>query len=373
MRFVLATLWFERRRFLPAGLAVAFSALLVAIQCGLLVGTFSAVSLPVDRTRADLWVGGPNVVSVDVNRRISADRLRQRLPGAEVIAVEPYIQEFAFWQRPDGATELVIVVGARLEPDALGRVAELTPDLCARLREPGAVVIDEADAGRLGGPGVGAKAEISGRAVRVVGMVRGLRGLSGPYVFCSEQTARSILNMPDGQASFLLARCRCPADAAAAAARLEAAYPGELSALTAGDLSRRSRWHWLTKTGGGIALLCAAALGLLVGAVITGQTLSAATAASVREFAVLRALGTPRRTLAAVVMAQSVTIGVAGTLVAIPLVYGLAHVAGWFNARATVGPELMAGSAAVTLGMSVLAGVSALRTLRLADPVLLLR
>ena len=54
MSFALATLWFERRRYLPAVLAVAFSALLVALQLGLLIGTFSMVSVPIDHTRADL-------------------------------------------------------------------------------------------------------------------------------------------------------------------------------------------------------------------------------------------------------------------------------------------------------------------------------
>jgi putative ABC transport system permease protein len=372
MRFVLATLWFERRRFLPAGLAVAFSALLVALQCGLLVGTFSAVSLPVDRTRADLWIGGPNVACVDTNRPIPADRWRQRL-GAEAVAVESYVQDFGYWRRPDGGTELVLVVGGRLAPDALGRIADLTPELCSRLAEPGAVVLDATAFDRLGVAAVGDRAEVNGRTVRVAGTVRGLKGLQGPYLFCSPRTARDLLNTPDDRASFLLVKLAHPEEASAVAARLEAAYPGQLSAWSAGDLSARSRRHWLTKTGGGIALLCAAALGLIVGAVITGQTLKAATAASVREFAVLRALGTPRRRIAAVVLGQSLLIGVLGTAAAIPLVYGLAEAVRWLNARAAVSPELMAGTAAITLGMSALAGLSALRTLRLSNPVLLLR
>ena len=68
--------------------------------------------------------------------------------------------------------------------------------------------------------------------------------------------------------------------------------------------------HWLTKTKAGIALGYAAALGLLVGAVVTSQTLYAATAASLREYAVLRALGIPRWRMAMAVMAQSFWVGV---------------------------------------------------------------
>ena len=59
MSYSLATFWYERQRFLPGVLAVAFSALLIALQCGLLLGLFSITSIPIDHTQADVWVGGP--------------------------------------------------------------------------------------------------------------------------------------------------------------------------------------------------------------------------------------------------------------------------------------------------------------------------
>ena len=43
MSYSLAPLWYERQRFLPGVLAVGFSALLIALQCGLLLGLFSIV------------------------------------------------------------------------------------------------------------------------------------------------------------------------------------------------------------------------------------------------------------------------------------------------------------------------------------------
>ena len=38
MSYSLATLWHDRQRYLPGMLAVAFSAVLIALQCGLLLG-----------------------------------------------------------------------------------------------------------------------------------------------------------------------------------------------------------------------------------------------------------------------------------------------------------------------------------------------
>src|SRR6185437_8157003 len=89
-------------------------------------------------------------------------------------------------------------------------------------------------------------------------------------------------------------------------------YQRKISAFTATDFSNHSQIHWLTKTKAGIALGLAAALGLLVGAVVTSQTLYSATVASLKEYAVLRALGIPRWRMALMVMAQAFWVGVIG-------------------------------------------------------------
>src|SRR3954447_3858401 len=64
MPYSLTTLWHDRQRFLPGVLAVAFSALLISLQFGLLLGLFSITSLPIDRARADFGVGAPGVGGV---------------------------------------------------------------------------------------------------------------------------------------------------------------------------------------------------------------------------------------------------------------------------------------------------------------------
>src|SRR5438309_1651240 len=70
MGYALATLWHDRSRYLPGIGAVAFSAVLIALQCGLLLGLFSITSIPIDHTRADIWIGSPEVLSVDLGRPI---------------------------------------------------------------------------------------------------------------------------------------------------------------------------------------------------------------------------------------------------------------------------------------------------------------
>src|SRR5688572_151858 len=127
MSYSLATLWHERQRFLPGILAVAFSSLLIALQGGLLLGLFSITSIPIDHTRADIWMGAPDVLSVDLGQTIRSSHVA-RLAGTKgIVHAEPYLQGFAYWAKPRGGRELCMVIGSRLESNALGVVNELTP------------------------------------------------------------------------------------------------------------------------------------------------------------------------------------------------------------------------------------------------------
>src|SRR5947209_11362103 len=127
MSYSLATLWYERQRFLPGVLAVAFSCLLIALQCGLLLGLFSITSLPIDETNADVWVGHPEVPSVDLGRPIPASWEAYLAAMPEVERTEIYTQGFAYWDKPTGGSELCILIGSRLSDDALGAVNVLAP------------------------------------------------------------------------------------------------------------------------------------------------------------------------------------------------------------------------------------------------------
>ncbi len=376
MSYSLATLWYERSRYLPGVLAVAFSALLIALQCGLLLGLFSITSLPIDHSHADIWMGAPKVLSVDLGESIRTSIFARLENQPEVSRTEVFLQGFSYWAKPNGGRELCMIIGSDLSDDALGRMNELGPDLRSKLSEPDAVVIDESDVNRLGMKGVGDVAEVAGprgpRMVKVVGLTRGLKSLAGPYVFCSYDTARQHLTVLPGQTTYILGKCRNAGDAAAVVERLKKEYTDQ-SAFTSDEFSYRSRMHWLTKTKAGVALGYAAALGLLVGAVVTYQTLSAAVKGSLREYAVLRALGIPRWRMAMAVMAQSFWVGVIGVGLSFPAVYTLSFQAGRMGLDVILPWQLLVMATTVTLTMALLSGLLALRTLRQVEPAMLLR
>jgi putative ABC transport system permease protein len=375
VNFALTTLWHDRWRFLPGMLAVAFSALLILLQWGLLLGLFSLTSVPIDRAGADVWVGHSSVVSVDLGRPIP-DQWEGRLASQpEVERTEGYLMSIVMLDKQSKRSELCTVIGVRLDEDSLGAPVSLAPALRRQLTELGSVAIDPADTTRLGLARDGDTAEISNRRVRVVGHLPAgnLRSLGTPYLLCSVETARYLIaGLARDETIFILGRCRSPEDAQAVARRLRQCYP-EMAAYTAGELAEMTRLHWLTESKAGIAAGWTALLGLVVGLAITAQTLYSAMLAARREFAVLDALGIPRRRLAGAVLVQSFWVGVIGLVLAVPAAYGLAGLADRLGARVLLPPGLVLVACAATLAMAMVSGLIALRSLRFVEPAQLLR
>jgi putative ABC transport system permease protein len=143
--------------------------------------------------------------------------------------------------------------------------------------------------------------------------------------------------------------------------------------MTREEFARRTQSYWLVKTNAGVILMFIAALGLFVGAVITGQTLYAATVAARREFAVLRALGIPRWRIGGLVIAQSFGVAALGVAIAHPICVGIAQAALARGIEAKLPGWLLTATAVFVIGIAVAAGSFALRSLRLAEPEVLLR
>jgi putative ABC transport system permease protein len=372
--YSLIILWRDRRRYLPAVLAVALSDLLITIQTGLLLGALAVLSLPIDHSRADIWVASPGVLSLELGYPIPESWRSIPASMPEVEETECYCYGFSYWRKPAGGSEVCCVIGSKLSDSALGAVSDLTPQMRALMAEPGAVVVDESELGRLGLSGVGGSAEVAGRRVRVVGLVRRLKSVGPPLIFCSLRTARLLQplfrDFPR-HTMYVLARCRDPRDADSIVRRLN--RRSDVSAFTRDEFSVRTRRYWATSTKAGIGMGFTAFLCLLVGLAITSQTLYAATVASLRELAVLRALGIPRRRVAGLVVAQSFWIGLCGIGVAVPMIVGLAAGVADTGAQVLLPLWLLGLGAVLTLIMALASGLAALRSLRLIEPITLLR
>ncbi len=382
MSYALQTLWHEKSRYAAGVGAVAFSAVLIVLQVGLLLGLFEITSVPVDHTSADIWLGSKDVKSIDLGVQIPTNSHLARLSSKEGLVGQPeiYLSMYGNLTRPDGGVERCFVLGSSLDDDAAGAPKPLTPEHRAALTLPNSVVVDESDMGRMNLKNLGDTAKINGVEVTLVGTVKGMKSLAAPWILCSITTARKLLAnfiQPD-HCTYLLARAESPERAKQIVAELReeasrSAETDEMAVFTTDEFSFSCRWYWLTRTKAGIAIGYAALLGLLVGAVITAQTLYSATMASAKEFATLLALGIPRRKIYGLVMVQSFWVGVFGVIASMPVVWLLVQAAAMGGAKVVLRWEVLTGAAIITISTALLAGLFALRSVKKIEPMSLLR
>lgn len=370
----LKTLLYEWRRFAPAMIAVAFSGLLVLLQAGVILGIFSLSSQYVTRSSADLWIGYPGVQSLDLGRPVSGPAEVFGWMNPHVKRLEPFLWGSGEWRTDTRGMVNVYVVGVDPGPEAMALADALTPEQRAELAEPDAVLVDDADLHKLEVK-VGESAEINGRYVRVVGVTHGLRALGGVNVIASLATTRRLdpTAGPEGRVAYLLAKLDDP-DASqdvADALNAQGAARG-FEALTGPAFARRTTLYWLAESGAGVAFIFGSVVAILVAGVITSQTLAAAVAGSIKEYAALRALGFSMRSLRRIVVAQSAWVGAAGLVLSGVLTLALALAASASAIPIVLTLPMIALSGALVMITALVSGALALRRVAQADPAVLL-
>lgn len=369
------TLIYEWRRFLPAAVAVAFSGLLLLMQAALIQGIFGSAAVYINQSGGDLWVGYPGTQSIELGRPVPRDTEMRLMLDSGVRRVEPFQWINADWRGPaDRGGLSVFVSGIDATADGLMYARVLDTSLRKRLLEPDSVIVDRADLPKLGLK-IGDSALINGRRVHLVGVGSGLRALGGINVLSSIDTARRLDNdhTDTGQVAYYVLQLAGPAAAESVAKRLSARSGGRYAVWTREAFASRAVDYWMFGTGAGLGVLFLSAVVLIAGAVITSQTLMGAVAGSIREYATLRALGVSIRGLRAVVLEQAGWVGVCGLLAG--MIVGAVVL--WEARSEDVPVELTLLSvvlcSVLVMGVALLSGLFAVRSLRRADPATLMR
>ena len=294
----------DRVRLAITVVGVTFSVVLMALQLALLIGFAVTSSSLIDRASADFWIAPKGTRDVDQSGGLTERRRYQALALPGVAAAEKLIVQFVSWKRPDGGVETVIVVG--VDPNHPGVAPwNFVVGSVDSLKMPDGVVIDELYAQKLGVHRVGETVEINGHRARIAGITSGIRAFTqSPYIFAGFKTAQRLAGFAEDRATYVLVTAQSADDLNGLQQNLERRFPG-FDVWAASDFSWQTRKYWLLTTGAGVALVIAAALGLVVGIVIVAQTLYAATVERLPEYATLRAMGADNRYLHRVILKQS--------------------------------------------------------------------
>lgn len=306
----------DRARFTVTVLGIGFSLVLIIVQLGLLSGFDQSISGMLDHAKADLWIvpkgtaAFDDPATVDSNDRYTAMKLRY------VRRVTPVTVGFAEWRRNTGETTTVIIVGSDPRAGVLlpwNLVQGNAPDL----RAPDAVAIDASYSSQLGVGQVGDLAQIEGLPARVAIVTNGIRSFTtSPYVFASHKQATAFLNLGSSRTSYIAVELVPGADIGQIQGQISRQLPNA-EILTTEQFRQRNRLRWLFETGAGFALLAGAALAVIVGTVVMSQSLFASINERRKEFATLRAMGSRKSFLRAVVGTQALISLAAGWILAV--------------------------------------------------------
>lgn len=367
LRLALRNLFHDRIRFAATLVGLVFSTSLVTIQLGLYASSERMIATLIDHAQADLWVVPLETRSFENGAVLAGHERHIALSTPGVTAATEIVVSFAEWRKPSGGVIPIVLVGA--EPGAGGPALwDVAEGTIEAIRTPDAVAVDRTYLRDLGVGALGDEAEIFRLKARVAAITRGIRSFTTlPYVFTSLAGARGYLGLERHRSTYVLVRL---APGAGPGEVRSALLPKlrQAEVLTTSEFRRRTVGHWLFGTGAGAALIAGAALGVLVGAVVVGQSLYASTRDHLPEFATLRALGSSASYIHRVILAQAFLCAAIGS--AFGALVGLLVV--WFSAETAmpvvVTPPLALLILCITLLMCCGGAVSAIMKIMHLDP-----
>jgi putative ABC transport system permease protein len=311
-------LFHDRIRFAVTLTGIVFALVLIIVQFGLFLGFTTTTSNNIDHSGADLWVVFHGVGYFDTGRMFSERKYYEALSTPGVQQAEKYIQNFAYWKKPDGGVENVQVIGFR-PGSGLGEPWNVVQGHILDVKLEDGVIIDQLYKQKLGVENIGDRVEIGDHRARVVGFTRGIRSFTtSPFVYTSFKNSLNYTRPEarEDQLAYILVKVAPGFTAARVAENLRTRLT-DVDVYTSEEFSRRTRFYWMFTTGAGLAVLTAAFMGLIVGVAVVAQTIYAATVDHIREYGTLKAMGATNQYLYRVLVEQAVWSAVLGYTLAL--------------------------------------------------------
>lgn len=356
----------DKVKFAVAAAGVAISVNLVLAQIGLYLGFMQNASNLIDHSTADVWVTGEGSENFDFSAPIDDRSFYQVASTPGVAHAERMLLAFGQFRLADGGTQGVQVIG--VEPGGrLLRPWNVVAGDPTRVHQPGAIVVDVSEAAKLKVSTVGARREIFGARAEVVALTRGIRSFTtSPFVWADLDSARAYALYPAERFNYVMVEAGPGVDREALARRLSE-LPG-LDAFTAPTMSARARHYWSSRTGVGAGFFTTAVLGVIVGLVVVGQILYNGTLEHLKEYGTLKAMGARNSAIVRVIVYQALISALVGFVLGGAMTLAARAAMAKANLTVLLTPDLVVGTAILTVVMCCLAALlSVVKVLRL-DP-----
>jgi len=360
----------EPRRLMVAIGGTSFAVLLIFMQLGFRGALFDA-SLQLPRVlNADLILLNRVKNTKAAKETIPIERLVSARACAGVESVWPFYMYFirVSWKNPHSGEISPVAVFAFNPRDPvllLPEVQEHADELLLGRK----IMFDRKSKPNYGAPERGTISQLGDYEVEVVGTYEmGTDFVSDGDLIMSDLLYREIVFPPAARANILnqvdlgLVKLAPGADIETVRADLIKRLEDDTSVLTKQEFVEREQQFWQEATPIGYVFGFGVALGFVVGVIICYQILYADVTDHLAEYATLKAMGYRSSYFFAVILEESLIVGVLGFLPGWILSYGL-----YYFLTLTTGLPLHLGldRAVLVLGMTVvMCGVSGLLTIR---------
>ena len=368
-----ASLIYEWRRYLAAIFALGFSALLIYIQTGLMLGFSLSMTAILNNSQADLWVSAYNLTSFENSGGVELKNEFYLRMHPEIVSVSPFLRYWCSGKTYEGEQIWAPLFGVDTDrKKCLLMPPEFLDEFADKLDEPMTVVIDRSFSKNLN-LNIGDYTELSNKRVKIVGITDGYKNDRGGFVFSSEYTFKQLATWTWVQ--FLMIRIKNPemADAVAEELNNSTWKNSKLKAWSKDSLFWQSQKWQLLESPNSLTFIFLSILALFIGVAITNQSLRSAILASLKEYAALRALGVSKGALCMVVLEQAFWVGIAGLVLAWILTIVFSYIAVYYKLAFNIPIWFVCVSTVALIMVSLISGLLSLMVLYKTEPAELLR
>ncbi|MGV2827350.1 ABC transporter permease DevC [Myxosarcina sp. GI1(2024)] len=371
-----AQLSHQRVRLLVAVAGIAFADILIFMQLGFYNSIFGGVTRLHEHLNGDLFLVSSRAKFLDDGQTFSRRHLYQAAAVEGVASASPFYYSHAGWVNPWNKKVTNVAILAFDPARPVLNLPEVNQQL-DRIKLPDKVLVDRRARPDLGpiaetfARGETITTEISERRISVSGMFTfGSTLFVEGYLITSDWNylrlygADSIENLKVGVLSV-----KSEQNLSTVKQQVRASLPREVAVMTHQEFIEAEKEFWDKNHPAGTIFNFGVAMGFVVGVVIVYQVLFADVNDHLAEYATLKAMGYPDKSLLAIVFQEAVILAVLGFLPGFSVslgMYGLLE-------TLTKMPLAMQSQVALrvfflTVTMCLASGAIAIRKLQSADP-----
>jgi putative ABC transport system permease protein len=301
----------ERNKYLALIFGVAFATLLMTNQLSIFMGIIARTGNQVLEVRdADIWVMDNRVRYLDEAPGLQdTDLMRVRGVSGVAWAVRFYMGTIRA-RLEDGNTRNVHVVGVDDET-LVGAPCEMIAGDLDDLKRPDAVIIDKAGYEYMWGQEpyrLERTFQFNDRRAVLVGVCKVAQPfLSDPIIYARFSQASSYVPRQRNLMNYILVKPKDGVDHQELCRRIEE-RTGRM-ALTRWQFFWKTVNYFLASTGIPVNFGITIALGFIVGAAVTGQTLYLFVLENLKQFGALKAMGIPNGSILWMILLQALLVG----------------------------------------------------------------